>query len=203
MNHVDSSELTARIAILVSKRRLFRLTFTKLVEVLDSTITRIEHCESIAELEQVPAGVDGLVILDAGRVAADDAQSDVLSVLSIQPEAHVVVVIDEQNDVTTDAVMAAGAMGVVIKSSPPQVLVDTLQLIIEGERCRPSPSREVAREQIPLEMRDQLTARQQKLLRAIMGGQSITATAAALGMTSAKVVSEIRIVLGILRGRPF
>jgi DNA-binding NarL/FixJ family response regulator len=190
-------------ALVVSERRLFRITFTKLLQVVNASMTVMEHGADAQSVTSLPAASNGIVVVDAGKASIDSIISDVLSLLAIEPEAHILVVFDEADDSCVEAAMQTGAIGVAVKSSPPQVLIDTLQRVVEGERCRPAPMLTLSREDIPVEIREQLSARQQKLLRAIMGGQSISATAKALGLTPAKVVHEMRQVLGAMRGRPF
>jgi DNA-binding NarL/FixJ family response regulator len=99
--------------------------------------------------------------------------------------------------------MDTGSLGVIVKSSPPQVLIEMLQRTLNGERCRPAPVRALSREDIPEDLRLQLSARQQKMLRAVVGGQSVSATARELNITPAKLVNEMRLVMSILRGRSF
>lgn len=197
----DSS--AAACVVLISRRKLFHITFRKLLQVIDDSMPVVEHHGGTQEAVELPKGHAGSVIVDLAKSDVDETMSGVLSLLSNEPEAHLLVVIDEHDDDCIAAAMNAGAMGVAIKSSPPQVLTDTLLRVLDGQRCRPAPTVTVSREDIPVEMRSQLSARQQKILRAIMGGQSISATATELGITPAKLVHEMRSVLGTLRGRPF
>lgn len=193
----------ARTAVVISERRLFRLTFSKQLRLIDSGLQIMECSDEEIATITLPAGQEGVIVLDGAGESADNILQKLLQLLSIQADAHVLVVIDEQDDDAVQTAMDAGAMGVAIKSSPPQVLNATVAHVLEGERCRPAPSVALQREDIPAQMRKQLSAREQKLLRAIMGGQSISATARKLGMTSDKVVLEMRRLFGIIRGKTF
>jgi len=188
---------------LVSQRLLFRKTFSKLIALLDGDVICAEHTTGSEALTQVPAAAEGALLLDCATDSADEIIKAMLHLLAVQAEASIILVIDEQDDAAIDAAMSLGAMGVIIKASPPQIIIDSLHRILAGERCRPAPTVAIAREDIPEEMRRQLTARQQKMLRAIMGGQSISSTANELDITSAKLIGEMRQVIGIIRGRPF
>ncbi len=195
--------MTARSAVLISDRILFRKTFSKMLEVLDPALTVQELTGELDTDTWLPDAASGVVLVDAGSQDEAGVEERLFSVLTRQPEAAVTLVIDEQDDALVEAAMAAGAQGVMIKAAPPQVLIDMLQRGLNGERFRPAPTVVIAREDIPEEIRQQLTARQQKLLRLMMGGQSISTTASELGMTPAKVVTEMRAVTGLIRGRRF
>ncbi|MFK7889575.1 MAG: hypothetical protein AB8B63_02075 [Granulosicoccus sp.] len=197
------TDQVSRIAVVISERRLFRLTFSKQLRLIDLDLRVIECIDEEISTITLPAGQEGVIVLDGARESADDILQKLLQLLSIQAEAHVLVVFDELYDDAVQTAMDAGALGVAIKSSPPQVLNATVAHVLEGERCRPAPRVTLQREDISAQIRKQLSAREQKLLRAIMGGQSISATARALGMTSDKVVLEMRRLFGIIRGKTF
>ena len=192
---------------IVSERLMFRKTFSKLLGVLNSSIQTsllcCEHSKGCAELADMPAAPYGAVMLDCGAQSVDEVINQLLQVLTVQPAVSLIMVLDEQHDETINAGMNLGVMGVIIKASPPQVIIDSLQRILGGERCRPAPVVAVSREEIPESMRQQLSARQQKMLRAIMGGQSISSTARQLSITPAKLVNEMRHVMATIRGRVF
>jgi len=186
---------------IVSQRLLFRKTFGKMVSLLDTDVVCKDHATALETLVEIPAAIQGAVLLDCGDMNIDQLIASLLHCLSVQPEASVILVLDEQNDDVVNAGMDLGAMGIIIKASPPQIIIDSLHRILAGERCRPAPVTTVPREDIPEQIRAQLSARQQKMLRAMMGGQSISATAMQLGMTPAKLVGEMRQVVATIRGR--
>lgn len=188
---------------IVSQRLLFRKTFTKLVSLLDADVICCEVSAPIDTLTELPTSVEGAVLLDCGISSPDQLIELMLQLLSLQAEAALILVLDEQVDAVVDTGMDLGAMGVIIKASPPQIIIDSLHRLLAGERCRPAPVVNVAREDIPEEIRAQLSARQQKMLRAIVGGQSISATARELSITPAKLVGEMRQVIATIRGRAF
>ena len=59
----------------------------------------------------------------------------------------------------------------------------------------------VAPDALPEAVRARLSAREQKMLRLVAGGESIPSVAAALHLTSAKVVTDMRRIMDVVRGR--
>lgn len=187
---------------LVSERFLFRKTFSKLIGLLDTQLVCQEKSGAYNTVDVIPAPGKGAIVIDCNVMDADGLVDCMFHCLSIQPEAAIILVFDEQEDAVIDTGMSLGAMGVIIKATTPQLIIESLQRILSGERCRPAPMVDVAREDIPEHLRRQLSARQQKMLRAIIGGQSVSVTAGELGITSARLVSEMRQVIATLRGKP-
>ena len=195
--------MVSRTVVLVSDRLMFRKSFSKMIQVLDPSLSVRELSNSLPYTIELPSIDSGVIILDAGTSGEERVVEQLLSILSIQPEASIIVVLDEQHDLVVQSAMDTGALGVAIKAAPPQVLVDMLQRGLNGERVRPAPVMDIGREDIPEHMRKRLSVRQQKMLRLMIGGQSISATAGKLDVTPAKVVTEMRKVLSIVRGRHF
>ena len=138
-----------------------------------------------------------LVLLDAAGIAFES----LLDALERADLARVVVVLDETDDGLAALAMERGAAGVMVKAAPPGVLAEWLDALLGGERVRPAPSVALGAESLPPALRRRLSARRQKLLRLQLGGHSIGETARLLGLTPAKVVTELRVVMDIVRGR--
>lgn len=206
IDSINNSAEQARLVVLISDRLLFRKTFAKVLLTIDASLQIIEYSDGLDgldSLDALPSYESGWIILDSGLLDDIEIVEQMLRVFSSEPEASLVVVLDEQDDQRVEAAMSSGAAGVLIKASPPQVLVEMLQRILSGDRCRPAPTVTISHDELPEALRRQLSARQQKLLRLMMGGQSISATASTLGLTPGKVVREMRLVLGIVRGRSY
>lgn len=199
---INFSEKGSDHVIVVSERLLFRKTFSKLLAVLPDKTDIVELAIPCASTEAIPLGDGQLVLLDCGMLSAVQISDILLAVLARDPESLLVVVIDEGDDERVAAAMNLGVMGVIVKASPPQHIVDTLVKIMAGERCRPAPGVTLAAEDLPDAIRQQLSAREQKMLRLMMGGQSISATARALDITPAKVVVQMRHIMSIIRVGP-
>lgn len=185
---------------ILSERFLFRKTFSKLIGLLDTKALCREEAVTYDTIKEIPAPNEGAVVIDCGNIDAQSVDACMFHCLSIQPTAMIILVFDEQNDAVIEAAMSLGAMGVIIKATTPNNIIDSLQRVLMGERCRPAPVFDVPREHIPEHLRRQLSARQQKMLRAMIGGQSISVTAGKLGVTPAKLVNDMREVIAKLRG---
>ena len=184
---------------------MFRRTFARIVESFGHAC-RTAGPDVGADAPpdaMLPAAEDpfDLVLADLGGVAPDEAGARVAAVLDGARGARTACVVDHADDATADALMAAGAAGVLVKASPPTALTDALALLFAGGTCRPAPAVTIAPNELPDAVRARLTAREQKLLRLVAGGTSVPATAAALHLTEAKVVAEIRRIVEIVRGR--
>ena len=139
------------------------------------------------------------MLLDASGVGADELAEAIVA-RRAAGAPRVVAVIDETDDALVEAAMAAGAGGVIVKATPPGVLADWLDALLRGESVRPAPSVTLGAEALDERLRRRLSARRQKLLRLALGGRSVAAIAAELGLTPARVVSETRVVMDIVRG---
>ena len=187
---------------------MFRRTFARIVESFGHACRTAEPgVGTDAPPDSPPGGTPpaakdpvDLVLADLGGVAPDEAGARVAALLDAARGARTACVVDHADDATVDALMAAGAAGVLVKASPPTVLTDALALLFAGGTCRPAPAVTIAPDQLPAAVRARLTAREQKLLRLVAGGASVPATAAALHLTEAKVVAEIRRIVEIVRG---
>ncbi len=178
-----------RVAI-VTERPILRRVFVRLLETLSRNI----------EID-VAADCCDVLLLDLGACECEAAESAIVDCVDQRPNTRVVGVVDEQDDEVVDTIMASGAVGVVVKSTPPSVLVESLTLLLDGEQCRPAPVREISRLDVPETVRAQLTAREQKMLRLISGGQSIGYVARELGLTRARVVTDMRRIMATVRGK--
>jgi len=183
-----SSALTVAIR---SERAMFTRTFVKLLDVLDRPI---EHVRTLDEA--------AMLLLDIGADPAPAAERHYLDTASQgAADLRIACVLDEQDDAVVDTLMASGAAGVLVKSTPPLVLIESLRLLVDGEACRPVPAFPIERLELPDAMREQLSAREQKMLRLMAGGYSIGHVARELSLTRARVVIDMRRILQTVRGR--
>jgi len=190
--------------VLVSTRPLFLRTFGKLLGTLRPSleIRTSNAVDSEAdERERSPLAGGALVLLDVEGVTGEAVGERVGEWLAGEAAARIVPVLDEADDLSVEAAMGAGAVGVMVKAAPPGVIAEWLDALLEGSVVRPAPTLALAPDALGEALRVGLSARRQKLLRLIMGGASVAATARELGMTPAKVVSETRALMDIVRGR--
>ena len=182
--------------VIVSARPMFRRVFGKLVAALRDDL-------ALEERDELPAAgtlpPEAMIVFDAAGLAPEALADTVRTARERTP--RVVAVLDESDDAACDAAMEAGASGVMIKAAPPGVIAEWLDALLAGERVRPAPSVALDIETLTPALRARLSARRQKLLRLQLGGTSVSETARALGLTPAKVVAEMRVVMDIVRGR--
>ena len=169
---------------------MFRRTFARLLEVLERPVGTASS----------PGSAD-LVLLDTGARDAGAAEQQYLATVDRAGGARIGCVLDEQDDAVIDTLMASGAAGVLLKASPPAVLIASLQLLVDGGACRPAPAFTIDRLELPEAVRHQLTAREQRMLRLMAGGHSIGHVARELSLTRARVVTDMRRIVQAVRGR--
>ena len=173
---------------------MFRRTFARLVG---------SFGRACVALPAVPAagGPFALVLADFGTGGPEACAERARAVVGATDPAPLGAVIDHPDDAAVDALVAAGAAGVLVKAAPPAALTESLELLLAGERCRPAPAVRVAPEALPEALRARLGARERKMLRLIAGGASVPAVAAELHLTPARVVSDMRRIMELVRGR--
>ncbi len=183
MHPADPQHLAPGIEI-VSTRPWFRKTFEALVRNL--------------RLDPVPGA---LVVLDLGGLDGASCAAALASCRDGRPDARVACVIDQPDDALVETLMAAGAAGVLVKASVPAALVRSLELLIAGGTCRPAPTVEIRTPDVPAALRASLSAREQRMLRLVAGGESVAAVARTLHLTPRKVVHDMRRIAELVRGR--
>jgi len=187
--------------LLLSDRMMLRKTISKLISVIDDSIEIINCPSSPDHLGSKTDTPFDLILVDCG-VSDEAAVLDVLfALLSVQAEANIAILLDEQNDVVIDSAMNSGALAVIVKSVPPETLVTMLETTLAGNRCRPAPSREISLDDIPEKLLQQLTPVQRTLLQLISGGCSISSAASQMHLTPVNVVLQMRRTMDVIKGR--
>lgn len=186
-----------RRVVLVSGSSMFHRVFGKLLTALRDDLT-LEERAGMPAPDTLPP--ETTIMLDASGLGPDALALTVGEAVSARA-ARVVVVLDESDDLATEAAMAAGAAGVLLKAAPPGVIAEWLDALLAGERVRPAPTVALDADALSPALRARLSARQQKLLRLQLGGTSIAETARLLALTPARVVTDTRVVMDIVRGR--
>lgn len=165
-------------------------------EVGSTVIQAGDGAEALSVLD-VRADLD-IALLDLGLPGADG-----LSVLRqigrVRPELPVIVLTATESSQAVREAFAAGALGYVPKSSPPETLVSALRLVMAGEvfvpsllvrpggAARPDPAR-----------RWRLTTRQREVLRHLAGGLSNKAIGRIMGLSEKTVKAHVTAVFRVL-----
>lgn len=171
------------------------------------------------EIEVVAEAWDGReAVAKAGRFSVDVVLMDVAMpdmdgieatrrIATSVPSAHVVILTTFETDENIFRALRAGASGFVVKTAPPQHIVDAVRLAARGESLlSPSVARrivaDVARRPRPdeqlLERLVELTPRELEVLRLVGGGATNREIAEALHLSEATVKSHFGRVLAKL-----
>lgn len=188
--------------LVVSAHPMFRRTFGAVVRSLGRACEALEDLGAGAPEDPEGGAGAALVVLDAGSDAPEEGIARLARARRALGDAVPIgAVIDHPDDAAVDALVGAGAAGVLVKAAPPTALVEALALLLAGGTCRPAPSVVVPPEGVPAAVRARLGARDQKMLRLIAGGRSVPAVAAELHLTPARVVADMRRIMDVVRGR--
>jgi len=205
--------------LLISKRRMFARSFAKIIQVqrqeavVMPVVDVAEACHKLTKqrfslaffdveqstpLESDSYGQQGT---ESTQTAMDEMYSALLTLTAVQQDLRFVPVFHEQQDEHIESIMVQGAAGVIVKSAPPGVLAEYIERLFQGQVCRPAPIQIIGAEALTESMRKSLSARQQKLLRLVMGGEPISSAARKLSITPAKVVVLMREINEVIRGK--
>jgi two-component system nitrate/nitrite response regulator NarL len=180
--------MTATRTILIEANRLFR---QGLKHLLADTRFAVE-----AEFSTTEQAVDGAVA--SGLVIIGEA-GDLEQLHAAYPEARIVVLAsDFAVDALRDA-MNAGADGYLMKDVSPEALLQSLELVMMGEKVFPtnlaSMLLSLDSTQSPMNSIRGLSPREQEILQALVTGASNKLIAIKLGITEATVKVHLKTLL--------
>jgi two-component system, NarL family, nitrate/nitrite response regulator NarL len=180
--------MTATRTILIEANRLFR---QGLKHLLADTRFAVE-----AEFSTTGQAVDGAVA--SGLVIIGEA-GDLQQLRGAYPEARIVVL---ANDFAVDALrdaMNAGADGYLMKDVSPEALIQSLELVMMGEKVFPTnlASMLLSFDSTPPTLKSirGLSPREQEILQALVTGSSNKLIAIRLGITEATVKVHLKTLL--------
>jgi two-component system, NarL family, nitrate/nitrite response regulator NarL len=133
----------------------------------------------------------------SGQPVKDEA--DLRAIREVFPTAKIVVLADDLSVDVLRATMGAGADGFLIKTVSPEALIQSLQLIMLGEKVFPtnlaSMLLELNNTPSPLTSIRGLSPREQEILQALVTGASNKVIAYKLGITEATVKVHLKTLL--------
>ncbi|MGF7212539.1 two-component system nitrate/nitrite response regulator NarL [Skermanella aerolata] len=179
--------MTSTRTILIETNRLFR---QGLKHLLADTRFAVE-----AEFSTMEQAVDGAVT--SGLVIVGEA-GDIEQLRSAYPEARIVMLAsDFAVDALRDA-MNAGASGYLMKNVSPEALIQSLELVMMGEKVFPTNLASMLLDMsalVPQQSIRGLSPREQEILQALVTGASNKLIAIKLGITEATVKVHLKTLL--------
>ena len=181
--------MTSTRTISIETNRLFR---QGLKHLLADTRFAVE-----AEFSTMEQAVDGAV---ASGLVIIGENGDLEQLRDAYPEARIVML---ANDFTVEALrdaMSAGADGYLMKDMSPEALIQSLELVMMGEKVFPTKFASMllsldSTPSSPINSVRGLTSREQEILQALVTGSSNKLIAIKLGITEATVKVHLKTLL--------
>lgn len=135
-----------------------------------------------------------LTLMDLNMPVMDGLDA-MLTILDEHPQAKFIILTnyDSEEDIFTG--LEAGAMGYVIKDSPQNTLITTIQEVYSGKRVI---SADIAQKLAQRKSYPRLSRRELEILRAVMAGKSNLAISEELDITESTVKSHVKNILAKL-----
>jgi two-component system NarL family response regulator len=130
------------------------------------------------------------------RMPLLDGIGAIVEIRREDPSARILVLTTFDTDIEIAGAIKAGAAGYLLKDAPRETLVDTLRRIHAGETCIPG---ELVAKLAATLTADELTTREQDVLRLVARGDSNKEIATSLSITETTVKSHLRSIFSKLR----
>jgi two-component system, NarL family, nitrate/nitrite response regulator NarL len=186
--------MTASRTILIEPNRLFRDGLKHLLNgtrfEVGAEFNTVDLARAAAETAETP----DLVI--SGQAVTDEA--DLRALREAFPSARIVVLADGLSVDMLRAAMGGGADGFLSKSVSPEALIQSLQLVMLGEKVFPTNLAAMLLDMnapSPLNSVRGLSPREQEILQALVTGASNKMIANKLGITEATVKVHLKTLL--------
>jgi two-component system nitrate/nitrite response regulator NarL len=187
--------MTSSHTILIEPNRLFRQGLKHLLAGTCFEVGAEFNTIGLALEAGETAGTPDLVI--SGQPVKDEA--DLRAILEIFPTAKIVVLADDLSVDVLRAAMGGGADGFLIKTVSPEALIQSLQLVMLGEKVFPtnlaSMLLDFSSVPSPLNSVRGMTPREHEILQALVTGASNKMIAIRLGITEATVKVHLKTLL--------
>ena len=186
--------MTSSRTILIETNRLFRDGLKHLLNgtrfEVGAEFNTVDLARAAAETAETP----DLVI--SGQAVTDEA--DLRALREAFPTARIVVLADGLSVEALRAAMGGGADGFLSKSVSPEALIQSLQLVMLGEKVFPTNFASLLLDMTapnPLNSVRGLSPREQEILQALVTGASNKMIAIRLGITEATVKVHLKTLL--------
>jgi two-component system, NarL family, nitrate/nitrite response regulator NarL len=180
--------------ILIEPNRLFRQGLKHLLADTCFEVGAEFNTVELALEAGETAGTPDLVI--SGQPVKDEA--DLRTLREVFPTARIVVLADDLSVDVLRAAMGGGADGFLIKTVSPEALIQSLQLVMLGEKVFPTNLAAMLLDMTapsPLNSVRGLSPREQEILQALVTGASNKMIANKLGITEATVKVHLKTLL--------
>ncbi|WP_269583841.1 response regulator [Roseibium sp. Sym1] len=180
--------------LLADDHPIVREGYLRLLERQPALSVVAEASDGEAALAAFVAHAPDIVLMDlsmpgTGGLAAVEA------ILARAPHARIIVVSMHQGAIFAQKAMAAGAMGFVSKSSPPEELVSAIAKVMSGRRALSADvAQEVAQTSLGNGDIASLTRRELEILQHLVRGMSGRAIAKSLGLSAKTIQNNLSLV---------
>ncbi|EWY35698.1 hypothetical protein N825_37480 [Skermanella stibiiresistens SB22] len=188
--------MTSTRTVLIESNRLFR---EGLKQLLVGTPFEVGAEFNTMDLAIESAATDGATpaLVITGQAIKDAA--DLQRLRDVHPAARIVVLADDVSVDLLRQAMAGGADGFLTKGVSPEALVQSLQLIMLGEKVFPTNLAamlmDMTSQPSPLNSVRGLTTREREILQSLVGGASNKLIANRLGITEATIKVHLKTLL--------
>jgi two-component system, NarL family, nitrate/nitrite response regulator NarL len=186
--------MTSSRTILIEPNRLFRDGLKHLLNgtrfEVGAEFNTVDLARAAAETAETP----DLVI--SGQAVTDEA--DLRALREVFPTAKIVVLADGLSVEALRAAMGGGADGFLSKSVSPEALIQSLQLVMLGEKVFPTNLASMLLDMNAISPQNSirgLSPREQEILQALVTGASNKVIAYKLGITEATVKVHLKTLL--------
>jgi len=186
--------MTSSRTILIETNRLFRDGLKHLLNGTRFEVGAEFNTVDLARTAAETAGTPDLVI--SGQPVKDEA--DLHALREVFPTARIVVLADDLSVDVLRAAMGGGADGFLIKTVSPEALIQSLQLVLLGEKVFPTNLAAMLLDMTAVSPRHSirgLSPREQEILQALVTGASNKVIAYKLGITEATVKVHLKTLL--------
>jgi two-component system, NarL family, nitrate/nitrite response regulator NarL len=186
--------MTSTRTILIETNRLFRQGLKHLLAGTRFEVSTEFNTVELALAAGESAGTPDLVI--SGQPVKDEAELRTLR--EVFPTARIVVLADDLSVDVLRVAMGGGADGFLIKTVSPEALIQSLQLVVIGEKVFPTNLAAMLLDMTasgPLNSVRGVSPREQQILQLLVTGASNKMIAIRLGITEATVKVHLKTLL--------
>lgn len=186
MSHSEKMKI-----LVVDDHPLMRVGVTSIIDARSEMITVAQAATGEEAIKLFRCHKPDVTLMDL-RLPGMSGVDAIVEIRSRDPKARFVVLTTYEGDEDIHRALEAGAQGYVIKGMPYERLIEALQRVHAGGRFLPPP---IVRALASRSPDSDLSAREQEVLRLLVGGKSNKDIALLLGITEATVKCHVSMIL--------